>query len=162
MFSKRKQMKLHRSNASGQGGQSLTEFAFTMPLLVGLLVGIMGLAWIGYSYVSITSAARMGTRHLLTYPQTPEDPIRFADIDAEVTYIVTSSMPFLNWQQATILITPPIAERIVDPSEPVYVQVQITYQVDLPTIRIPYIVTDGSITVMQPLNLQATSRMRLD
>jgi hypothetical protein len=162
MFSKRKQMKLHRSKTTGQGGQSLTEFAFTMPLLVALLAGIMGLAWIGYSYVSITSAARMGARHLLTYPQDPEDPIRFSDIDAEVTYIVTTSMPFVDWRQATIVITPPIAERVVDPSDPVYVQIQITYQVNLPTIEIPYIVTDGSITVMQPLNLRAKSRMRLD
>jgi hypothetical protein len=155
-------MKLHRPNAAGHGGQSLTEFAFTMPLLVGLLVGIMGLAWIGYSYVSITSAARMGTRHLMTYPQEPEDPIQFSDIDAEVTHIVTSSMIFLDWRQATIVITPPIADRVVDPSDPVYIQIRITYPVNLPTIEIPYLVTDGSITVMQPLELQATSRMRLD
>lgn len=162
MFRKHVERQSHKPDAARQGGQSLTEFAFTMPLLVGLLVGIMGLAWIGYSYVNITNAARMGTRHLMTYPQQPEDPVRFADIDAEVTHIVTSSMPFLNWRQATIEITPPIADRVVDLNDPVYIQIHITYMVDLPTIEIPYLVTDGSMTVMQPLELQARSRMRLD
>lgn len=151
---------------SDQGGQSLTEFALTVPLLLALLVGIVLLAWVGFSYVSITSAARMGARHMVSYPVEPENPDRFADADAEITYIVTSSMPYLNWQRAEINIEPEPTSRDVvnpnNPNEPNYVSVQVLYPIDLPTIRIPYVLTEGSFVFLRPIAIQATARMRLD
>lgn len=148
-------------------GQSLTEFALTMPLLIGLLVGIILLAWVGFTYVSITSAARMGARHMVSYPTKPENPARFADIDSEITYMVTTTMPFLNWREAQITILPqPPSKRLVfntdDPSQPSYMSVQIVYPVNNPTIRIPYIIRRGSFVLLPPIKLQATARMRLD
>jgi Flp pilus assembly protein TadG len=146
-----------RSEGSREQGQSLTEFALVMPLLIGLLVAIMLFAWIGFSYVSITSAARQGARHMMTYPLEPEDPDRFATIDQEITYIVTTSMPFLNWRNASITISPPVAER-----EPIVtVAVHIQYPVSLPTIRIPYLVRPGEFVLLPPMVLNAESRMTL-
>lgn len=158
----------HRSRAGGrdQRGQSLAEFALTMPLLIGLLVGIIILAWIGFTYVSITSAARMGTRQMVSYPVEPEHPARFADADAEITYMVTSTMPFLNWQAAQIIISPSLDKRRVintsEPGQPSYMSVQVVYPVNNPTIEIPYIIRDGSFVLLPPISLQATARMRLD
>jgi Flp pilus assembly protein TadG len=164
--------RIHRQNQGlgrerKQQGQSMTEFALTMPLLIGLLVGIILLAWVGFTYVSITSAARMGVRHMVSYPVEPENPGRFADIDSEITYMVTTTMPFLNWREAQITILPqPPADRLVvnpkDPSQPTYMSVQIVYPVHNPTIKIPYIIRDGSFVLLPPISLQATARMRLD
>jgi hypothetical protein len=150
-----------------QQGQSLTEFALTMPLLIGLLVGIILLAWVGFTYVSITSAARMGTRHMVSYPIEPENPARFADIDSEITHVVTSAMPYLNWQEAqiTILPQPPEKRRVISsdhPGQPTYMSVGIVYPVNNPTIEIPYLIRDGSFVLLPPISLQATARMRLD
>ena len=148
---------------SNQRGQSLAEFALTMPLLIALLVGITLLAWIGFSFVSITSAARMGARHMVSYPIEPENSSRFADADAEIMHVVTSTMPFLDWRKAviTILPQPPDSRRIVGP-DPIYVSIHIVYPVDLPTIRIPYVIREGSFYLLPPVTLQATSRMRID
>ena len=150
---------------SGAEGQSLTEFALTMPLLVALLAGIIMLAWIGFSYVSITSAARMGARSMVVYPSPPEgpiDPSRFSTVDEEITHVVTSSMPFLDWRQAEVTIGPEPSQRVVSLAEPLYLWIQITYPVNLPTIRIPMIGRGGSMVLLPPIELRATSRMRLD
>ena len=146
-----------------QGGQSLAEFALTMPLLLALLVGITLLAWIGFSYVSVASAARMGARHMVSYPIKPENPARFPDADAEIMHVVTSTMPFLNWRRAeiTILPQPPDSRRIAGP-DPIYVSIHIAYPVDLPTIKIPYVIREGFFYLLPPVTLQATSRMRID
>ena len=142
---------------AGERGQSLAEFALIMPLLIALLVAILLFAWIGFSYVSITSAARQGTRHMMTYPTSPQDPARFATVDQEITYIVTNAMPFMTWQNATITISPPVDER-----EPITtVAVHITYPVSLPTIRIPYFFRPGSFYLLPPIVLNAESRMKL-
>ena len=138
----------------------MAEFAFTMPLLVALLVGIILLAYVGFAYVSVSSAARMGARHMvgLNPAEYPEDPDQFTTADEEITYVVTSTMPFLNWRQAEIAILP------VDTSERVFganVSVVITYTMDTPDIRIPYVIREGSFLLIPPLTLRATSQMRI-
>jgi Flp pilus assembly protein TadG len=146
-----------QSEGSRERGQSLTEFALTMPLLIALLVAIMLFAWVGFSYVSITSAARQGARHMMSYPTEPKDPDRFATADQEITYMITSGMPFLTWQNATISISPPVADR-----EPIVtVVVHIQYPVSLPTIRIPYLFRPGEFVLLPPMVLNAESRMKL-
>jgi len=146
-----------RSKGSRELGQSLVEFALTMPLLIALLVAIMLFAWIGFSYVSITSAARQGTRHMITYPTEPQYPDRFATADQEITWIITTGMPFLPWQNATITISPPVEDR-----EPIVnLVVHIQYPVSLPTIRIPYFFKPGEWVLLPPMVLNAESRMKL-
>lgn len=155
--------KRQQGAASKQRGQSLTEFALTMPLLIALLVGIILLAWVGFAYVSVTSAARMGARHMVSYPFEAENPARFANVDDEITYMVTSTMPFLDWTRAEITILPqPPDSRLAGGPTPLYMSVQVRYPVNNPVIRIPYVIRDGSFTLLPPITLQATSRMRLD
>ena len=154
------QIRRHSEGSSSPRGrgQSLVEFALVMPLLIGLLVAVMLFAWIGFSYVSITSAARQGTRHMMTYDATHlEFPDRFATIDQEITYVVTDAMPFLAWQAATITIAPAVADRI--PITTVIVHIQ--YPVSLPTIRIPYVIRPGEFVLLPPIVLNAESRMKL-
>jgi hypothetical protein len=49
-----------------------------------------------------------------------------------------------------------------DPTQPNYMSVQIVYPVNNPTIKVPYIIRDGSFVLLPPISLQATARMRLD
>lgn len=131
-----------------------------MPLLVALLVGIIALAYVGFAYVSISSAARMGARHMigLNPADQPEDHDLFTSADEEITYVVTSTMLALNWRQAEIVISPE------DTSERVFganVSVQITYHMDTPEIRIPYVIREGFFVLIPPLTLRASSQMRI-
>jgi len=152
-----------KGTASEQQGQSLAEFALTMPLLIALLVGIILLAWVGFAYVSVASAARMGARHMVSYPIEAEYPDQFANVDDEITHLVTSTMPFLDWRRAEVTILPqPPDSRLVGGPTSLYVSVQVHYPVNNPVIRIPYVIREGSITLLPPIVLQATSRMRLD
>lgn len=169
MFEEARQMHTDRrpgrqnSATSRQVGQSLAEFALTMPLLIALLVGIIILSWVGFAYVSVTSAARMGARHMVSYPIEAANPVRFGNVDDEITHMVTSTMPFLDWTRAEITILPqPPESRLVGGPTPLYVSVQVRYPVNNPVIRIPYVIREGSITLLPPITLQATSRMRLD
>lgn len=146
--------------ASEPKGQSLAEFALTMPLLVALLVGIIALSYVGFIYVSISSAARMGARHMvgLNPSDAPENPEQFSTADEEITWVVTSSMPALNWRQAEISISPEdTADRVFDAN----VSVNITYTVTMPEIRIPYVVSEGHFVLIPPLVLRASSQMRI-
>jgi len=138
----------------------LAEFALTMPLLVALLLGMLVMAYIGFAYVSIASAARMGARHMigLNPSDRPENPDLFASADEEITYVVTSTMPVLDWRQAEIAILP------ADSSERVFgaeVSVFITYTMNFPEIRIPYVITEGSFVILSPIALRASSSMRI-
>ena len=142
---------------SGSQGQGLLEFALTMPLLFALLIGIMLMAIIGFSYVSITSGARMGARHMMTYPVEPRDPDLFATADEEITYVITTAMPFVNWQRATITISPPADERLSN----VQMRVNISYNMNLPTVSIPNL-SGGEFFLLPPIVLNTESRMRLD
>ena len=131
-----------------------------MPLLVAVLIGIVLLAYVGFAYVSISSAARMGARHMigLNPAEYPEDPGQFTTSDEEITYVVTSTMPYLNWRQSEIAILP------VDTSERIFganVSVVVTYTMDTPEIRIPYIIREGSFLLIPPLTLRASSQMRI-
>jgi hypothetical protein len=143
-----------------QKGQSLTEFALTMPILVILLVGIIVLAYIGFAYVSISSAARMGARHMigLNPSDHPENPDLFRSADEEITYVVTSSMFMLDWRQAEIVIKPEdTSERVYDAD----VSVLIIYTMELPEVRLPYIISEGEFVLLAPLTLRASSQMRI-
>ncbi len=145
---------------SEPNGQSLTEFALTMPLLVILLIGIIVLAYIGFAYVSISSAARMGARHMvgLNPSDRPENPDLFRTADEEITHVVTSSLFMLEWTQAEIAILPEdAADRVYNAN----VSVLITYTMDIPEIRIPYIINEGSFVILSPLTLRASSKMRI-
>lgn len=148
-----------RTDHLPEDGQSVTEFAMTVPFLVALLVGLTLLAWVGFSYISITNATRHGTRHMISYPQLPKDQERFGtDIDAEIRYIVTTTMPMLDWRRAQIDIAPGVDQRQRD----VQVSVRVVYPVNNPTVRIPYVFRDGHFYILPPISLTAISTMRID
>jgi hypothetical protein len=159
MQMRRRRTKNPECSRPRQRGQAMTEFALTVPLLVALLVAIMAMAWMGFTLLSITSGARQGARHMATYYDRPSDPWQFPSADAEITYVITTSMPFLDWRKAEIILWP---ENVQDRVPGIQVSVEVRYPMSWPTIEIPWIVAEGSFTLLPPINLNAISSMRLD
>ena len=52
-----------------QAGQSMVEFAFTVPIIVLLLVAVVGFAFLLYTFVTLNSCAREGARYTVGHPQ---------------------------------------------------------------------------------------------
>jgi hypothetical protein len=156
----RREQQSTTSSGRDQGGQSLTEFALTMPLLVILLVGIMAVAWLGFCYVSVTNGARQGARFVLNYPAPPDGRLDggAGTIQEEIEGVVVGAMPLLDPNQVQVVVSPTEELRLAN----TLISVRVAYTMNLPTITLPYIVTEGGVTVMQPLQLQAMSRMRTD
>jgi hypothetical protein len=144
----------------GERGQSLTELALTMPLLIILLIGVTATAWMGFCYVSVTNGARQGARYMLNYPAPPHGRLdgRPGTIQEEIESVVRRAMPVLDPDQVQVIVSPAEELRLAD----TLISVQVVYTLDLPTITLPYGVAEGGVTLMQPMQLQATSRMRTD
>jgi Flp pilus assembly protein TadG len=49
-------------------GQSLVEFAITLPILLLIMVGILDLGRVYFAYISLTNAAREGARYGAAHP----------------------------------------------------------------------------------------------
>ena len=146
------------TSRTDQEGQQMVEFAFTFILFCILMVAIAIFGWVFFSQASIVHATRQGSRHLLAHPVLPDDDVTFASADAEATWVMTNSIPLMDWTAMTINISPPLEERVVGS----YVAVEILYDIPLPTIEIPLGFTDDVITIVRPMRLHALSRRSLD
>lgn len=151
----------HTMAESSDGrGQSLAEFALTMPLVILVLVGIIATAWMGFCYVSVTNGARQGARFMLNYPAPPRGRLDGGPgtVQEEIEGVVTGAMPVLDPTQVQVIISPTEELRLAN----TLISVQVVYTLNLPTLTLPYGVAEGGVTLMRPVQLQATSRMRTD
>ncbi len=130
-------------------GQSLVEFALTLPIIIILFVVVVVFAFMLYAHVTMSHAAREGTRYIVGSPQAT---------NAEVEAYVKAKLGILNPSRAVISIAPPPADR--DPGE--NVTVQISYPFQLVNIYVPYIITEGGFRMFPPVWVTAVSTMYLD
>jgi Flp pilus assembly protein TadG len=130
-------------------GQSLVEFALTLPIIIILFVAVVVFAFMLYAHVTMSHAAREGTRYIVGSPQAT---------NAEVEAYVKAKLGILNPSRAVISIAPPPADR--DPGE--NVTVQISYPFQLVDIYVPYIITAGGFRMFPPIWVTAVSTMYLD
>jgi len=144
--------------AGDQHGQEMVEFALTCIMLVVMLLALVVFGWMFFSYATITHAAREGSRHLMSHPILPQDQVAFASADEEVTWVVTNSLPLLDWTRAVVTVGPPLAERVPGG----YVFVEVSYTTTMPQVRIPMIVSEGTFVLGGPIELRAVSRRSLD
>ncbi len=94
-----------------------------------------------------------------TYYDVPRDPAHFSTADAEITYVVTTSMPFLDWTRAEVHLRP---EDTHDRVTGVQVSVEVVYPLNWPSFSIPYVLGQGALVLPPPLTLNSVSSMRLD
>lgn len=70
----------HRCKAElGERGQSLTEFAMLLPVLLIIIAGVLDLGRLYYAYVMVTDAAAEGLAYAINNP--PDDPDNPSDPD---------------------------------------------------------------------------------
>jgi len=139
----------------------MVEFAFTFILFCVILVAIVIFGWFFFSYATIYNAARDGSHHLMNHPVLPDNPPdqpEFATADAEATWVVTTSMPLMDWTQMTLNLSPSVDNRFAGG----YVAVEIVYDIPLPTISFPLGFTDDVITIIRPMRIRTLSRRNLD
>jgi Flp pilus assembly protein TadG len=88
-----------RSKGIADGGQSIVEFAFVMPFLIFLLVGICQFGLAFHDYLSVTDAARVGARKAAVSRVAPGGPC-LAARDA-----IQATVSSAQWDQISPRIT---------------------------------------------------------
>ncbi len=139
-------------------GQQMVEFALTFTIFCALLIALVLFGSVFFSYASIVNAARDGSRHLMAHPLLPADPDTFETSDQETIWIITNSLPLLDWHNMTINIMPEPAYRVPGG----YVAVEILYTMQLIDLNIPLVGGNSSIRLLGPVTLRALSRRSLD
>jgi hypothetical protein len=147
-----------QASQASESGQQMVEFTFTFMMLIVLFMALLILGWLFYSYATITHAARDGSWHLMTHPVLPDDEDTFATADAEATWVVTRSMPLLDWGDTVVNISPPVEERVYGS----YVLVEVQHTLQMPSFSIP-LGFDGTVFQLGgPFQITAMSRRSLD
>jgi Flp pilus assembly protein TadG len=83
-------------------GQSLTELALLLPLLVLILLGTVDLARVYNSYVTLTNAAREGARYGATHPLNPSGATNTDAIRTRVIQEAANSGVALSSENITV------------------------------------------------------------
>lgn len=125
-------------NHRPQRGQALVEFALTFPVLMVVLTGVLGLALLFYSYLTMELAVREGANSITHNPSQTVNAI---------TTSVLNSMVTLDQSQVSIAISPSDPSGWVSGAQ---VSVSAFYTVSLP------------INPLGPLMFQAQSVMTID
>jgi hypothetical protein len=151
-------MRKEAVNAMTRGlkGQAIVEFAFTSVLIFALLIAMVGLAVVFYSYVTISNMAREGTSYLIRNATSTDD-------NAVKQYIKLRGgvLQMTEPHPMRIVIEPDaahISQRV--PCGPVAVTVY--YEAPLPVVSLPYIITPGRLTILPPITLRAVSKGRFE
>lgn len=95
-------------SSTKQRGQSLVEFAITLPILLIILVGLGEMGSALYSYQIVANAAREGARYGAKALHTPDEVVaawtRQAADRLKITTVV-DDVPVLDGEKATIVVT---------------------------------------------------------
>lgn len=130
-------------------GQSMIEFALTLPIIIILFVVVVVFSFMLYAHVTMSHSAREGTRYIVGSPQAS---------DVEVETYVKSKLGILDKTRAVIVISPEPADR--DPGE--NVTVQISYPFQVVNVYVPYIISPGGFRMFPPVWVTAVSTMYMD
>jgi Flp pilus assembly protein TadG len=123
-------------------GQALVEFAFVLPLLVVLLLGVIQVGMLLNNYINLTDAARVGARKAISVRLggvTPDDAAQ----------AVRDSAGSLKQDQLTVTVDDPDWNA---PGSEITVTATYPYTIDIPLIGLT--ITSGTIT--------ATAKERLE
>ena len=124
----------------GERGQALVEMALVLPLFFLLLFGVIEMGRVGYSYITVSNAARAGGR-----------TATIGGTDVEITNSIKNAAVSLDPASLTITMTPLQAQR--QSGQAVTVQVSYPVQLIIPII---------SNVVPDPVVVSASIIMRLE
>lgn len=150
-------------------GQALLEFALSLPVILVIMMGVVGFAFILFSWITLYHAANEGASYALRNPvagdtaservQEVTDIIEngvtpnMLALYAEGSVSCTETQSSSEW---TCIYTQ-TSDTTVTLSIPAnQVALTINYRVPLPIIEVPMILSDEDVTVMAPLPIRAT------
>lgn len=139
------------AGSAGERGQSLIEFTFSFPLLLALLIGLAGMSWLFYSYVTVTLAAREGASAIVHDPYITVDQVR-GIVRGKSISLIQANLPDSN------IIVEPNPSQWVSGAR---VSVTVKYLVPLPSLSIPDL-KGNRILILGPIEVRATSNMTID
>ncbi len=134
-------------------GQSTVEFAFMLPILLAVLLGLTFFAMLFYSYLTLQLAVREGTNAITANP----------DIQTDIVSLVRSKTFSMNPTQVQVSVSPSWNPGDPSPSpwtKDVRVSVTATYTVGLPQISLPMF--SGQTIRFAPIQIQAKSIMTVN
>jgi len=105
-------------------GQSLTELAISLPLLFMILLGVVDLGRLYYSYITITNAAREGARYGAANPSAATTAIQDRAINE-------SSGSGVTLTRSNVTVSCPsgcVANQTLGQSNPIQVTVTFSFQ----------------------------------
>jgi hypothetical protein len=147
-------MIFRRSVSRKDSGQALVEFAFVFPILIGVLIGVIYVSIIFFSYLTVQLAVREGASAIVHNPTYWSQTSLSCDIDCYIRSrcftLETDASRFL------ITVTPPKDQWAMN--IPVYVQA--VYYIPLPQITIPF--PGGGQLRLGEIPIKASSQMTID
>lgn len=148
--------KLSKSHASVRGvtdrndhGQAMIEFALTVPIVILLLILVVGLAFMLYSFVTLSSCAREGARLIMERPQATQ---------VELAEYTKRGAGILDRDLMTVTTSP--APEARNPGA--NVTVAVSYPFQIVDVTVPYILAPGDFRIFPTIWLNAVSTMNLD
>jgi Flp pilus assembly protein TadG len=129
-------------------GQSMVEFAFTVPIIVLLFVAVVAFAFLLYFFVTLNSCAREGARYTIGHPQATQ---------TDIAAYTKSMAGVLNPSKMIVYVEP---ANPADRSREAQITVRVTYTFDLVHVTIPYLIAPGSFTFSDvPIDVASTMNM---
>ena len=130
---------------SGEDGQSIVEFAFIMPFLIFLLLGITQFGLAFHNYLAITDAARVGARAAAVH--------RTSNPCGAATTAIQNTVSASQWSVISSRIT-------CNPSTPGAVGSSYTISISYPfTIGLPGMFGLPAINTTSTMTASATERL---
>jgi Flp pilus assembly protein TadG len=131
-----------RAHIRSERGQALVEFAIVLPILAGLLIGIVEFGLVLSNYVKLTDAARVGARSAIA--------VRLGGVTpSDAAQTVRDSAGDLNQAKLSVTVTDPDWSA---PGSQITVTASYPYAIDVPFFDIH--IADGTLT--------ATAKERLE
>lgn len=141
-----------------QDGQALIEFTLSLFVILGLMIGLVALSVVFYTYITIDGMARAGVSYMLDNALTlaewndqhPDQP------DAPLKEYIKSKAGLLNTNEPypmQIEISPPPDQRFPGG----YFEITVKYTLDVFSVRMPNPFTGEEITLVPPLQLKAVA-----
>ncbi len=125
-------------HSNRESGQALIEFALSLPVVLIVLIGFVGMAYVFYSWVTLYHAANEGVSYAVRHPNASEVEIVNSGVKPNMFSLYEASNVDVDKYPDRVTIT-------------------IEYRIPLPTVRIPFVFTDGEIVLLQPLPVRVRS-----
>jgi len=140
---KNRRSRQSREMATQSRGQSMVEFAFTLPLILLLLFSVVGFSVYLYLIVTLNNSVREGARYAIGHPYATA---------SEVTTELKKYRGILDPNLINVTVTPRQAS----------VTVAATYSFQFMNVKVPYLFRPGSFTFFPPVSLSSWAKMNFD